>query len=308
MDDDLVSTPEGDFSVAYMSEDLGPSLIMSTSAMTILCTAFLVLHYTSRYLAAMPCGVEDVLYPFAWLSTMALAAVDIMMVKKAGLGRHVAYNMATDAQNLEEHLIGVFCNELIHPFAVAIPKICVVLVYLRVFTGKGERMAAKILIGAIMTTCLAFTIALMFQCRPFKFNWDKTIPDGTCFDIVIFGQSSSIPNIVTDLVLLILPIRTVTVLKISKGRKIGLMIIFLTGGVGIVASVIRTYIFFMTDLSTDWTYTSVALIRWTLLEPSLYLLAACSLSFKPLFRLVIRFLQYHGILKTSAETTDASWK
>jgi len=71
----------------------------------------------------------------------------------------------------------------------------------------------------------------MFQCVPFAYNWDKTIPEGRCFNIFIFGQSSSIPNIVTDAAVLLLPIRTVMELKISIGRRIGLLLIFLTGSV-----------------------------------------------------------------------------
>lgn len=71
----------------------------------------------------------------------------------------------------------------------------------------------------------------MFQCIPFAFNWDKTIPNGTCFDVQFFANSSSVPNIATDLAVLILPLKMVWCLKISIGRRIGLLLIFLTGSV-----------------------------------------------------------------------------
>lgn len=174
------------------------------------------------------------------------------MVKRFGLGRHLAYVLATDPGKLDGHLKAVLLNELVHPFAVAIPKICVVLVFLRVFTDRRERLAAKILIATVLATWLSFNIALAFQCRPVKFNWDKSIP-GTCFDTALFAQSSSIPNIVTDLAILVLPIRTVMALRISLGRKIGLLFIFLTGSVGIVASISRTVVFFHADLVADTT-------------------------------------------------------
>lgn len=161
--------------------------------------------------------------------------------------------MDTDPGQLNEHLKGVFFNEFVHPFAVAIPKLCVVLLYLRVFTDKRERIAAKVLIAVVLATWVSFNIALMFQCRPVAFNWDKSIPGGTCFDVVTFGESSSVPNIVTDVAILVLPIRTVMALKISVGRKAGLMFIFITGSIGIVASIVRTIVFFTTDLAFDTT-------------------------------------------------------
>jgi hypothetical protein len=66
---------------------------------------------------------------------------------------------------------------------------------------------------------------------PIAYAWDKTIEGGKCFDFRAFATSSSVPNIVTDVAVLFLPIRTVTELRISIGRKAGLMLIFLTGSV-----------------------------------------------------------------------------
>jgi hypothetical protein len=54
---------------------------------------------------------------------------------------------------------------------------------------------------------------------------------GRCFNIKVYANSSSAPNIATDLAVLILPLRTVWGLKVSVGKRIGLLIIFMTGGV-----------------------------------------------------------------------------
>jgi hypothetical protein len=59
---------------------------------------------------------------------------------------------------------------------------------------------------------------------------------------------------------------------------------------GIVASIIRTVTFATVDPSVDPTFTTAPLLIWTMIEPGLYLIAACALSFKPLFRLVARAL------------------
>lgn len=40
----------------------------------------------------------------------------------------------------------------------------------------------------------------------------------------------------------------------------------------------------------------VELINWTIIEPGLYLIAACALSFKPLFRMLATFLKLDSLL------------
>jgi hypothetical protein len=153
------------------------------------------------------------------------------MVEAAGTGRHMAYILSTDPGKIPEHFKGIMIQEVLHPAAVAFPKLTVVLLYLHILTLKWERIAAKTLAFLIFATWMSFSVAVVFQCMPFDFNWDKTIPDGKCFNVQFFANSSSVPNIVTDLAVLLLPLRTVWCLKISIGRRIGLLFIFLIGSV-----------------------------------------------------------------------------
>ncbi len=132
------------------------------------------------------------------------------MVEKASTGRHMAYVLSTDSSRISEHFKGIMIQEILHPAAVAFPKLTVVLLYLHILTNKYERLAAKMLIFLILATWVSFTVAAMFQCLPFAFNWDKSILNGRCFNVQVFANSSSVPNIVTDLAVLILPLRTVS--------------------------------------------------------------------------------------------------
>jgi hypothetical protein len=59
---------------------------------------------------------------------------------------------------------------------------------------------------------------------------------------------------------------------------------------GIVASIFRTVAFATVNPLLDPTWTATSLLNWTIVEPGLYLLAACALSFKPLFRMIARVL------------------
>lgn len=141
----------------------------------------------------------------------------------------MAYVISTDPEKISEHFKCVMIQEVLHPAAVAFPKLTVVFLYLHILTKNCERIIAKALIFLISATWISYTVAAMFQCIPFAFNWDKAIPGGKCFNVQAYGSSSSIPNIITDLAVLLLPLRTVWGLKISTGRRVGLLLIFLTG-------------------------------------------------------------------------------
>jgi hypothetical protein len=151
------------------------------------------------------------------------------MVRHTGAGRHTNLVLQEDPSILEKSLKAITVNEFLHPAAVAFPKICVVLLFLRVFTNKYERIAAWSLIGIILATWFSFTAATLFQCMPIAYLWDKTIQGGQCIDFRVFATSTSVPNIVTDALVLFLPIRTVMSLKIFTRKKVGLMLILLTG-------------------------------------------------------------------------------
>jgi len=148
----------------------------------------------------------------------------------------MAFVVTVDPNKIMEHFKGIMVLELLHPAAVAFPKLLVVLLYLHILTNKYERIAAKVLVVLISATWLSYTVAAMFQCTPFAFNWDKTVAGGKCFDVQVFANSSSVPNIFTDLAVLVLPLRTVWELKISIGRRVGLLLIFLTGSVYVFPS------------------------------------------------------------------------
>ncbi|KAF1956625.1 hypothetical protein CC80DRAFT_548123 [Byssothecium circinans] len=272
----------------YLDEDIGPMIMATSIVMIILGTPFVGLRSWSRYLTRTPFGLDDILMPLAWLTTVSLCIIGIVMVKVAETGRHEAYVARTNPEGVSQHQIGVLINEFVQPGAVTFPKACVVILFLRVFTNKWERRAAQVLMALIIGSWIGYTVAAFFQCIPFAYNWDKFIPGGRCFDIGAFAGTSSVPNIVTDVAMMILPWRTVLHLKISTARRIGLFLIFLTGSLGIFASIVRTVVFYTSCAGSDVT--------------SLYLQAACALSFKPLFRLVAHYLHIHNFISASRRT------
>ncbi|KAF1920475.1 hypothetical protein BDU57DRAFT_16106 [Ampelomyces quisqualis] len=299
-------TEAGDDLPAFLAEDMGSSIIATSSVMIVLCTVFVGLRYYARHLASMSFSAQDVIILFAWLAEMGLCVNGIMMVNVAYTGRHKAYIVTVDPNKMTEHFKGVMISEVLHPAAVALPKLLVVLLYLPILTNKYERVMAKALIALISATWFSYTLAAVFQCQPYSFNWDKPAANRKCFNVQGYANISSVPNIITDLTVLILPLRTIWILKLSVGRRVGLLIIFLAGSVGIIASIIRTIVFARTLAAAgplvDSTWNHVALVNWTTLEPGIYFLSACSLSFKPLFCMLAKTRLLQAFITHSKST------
>jgi hypothetical protein len=93
------------------------------------------------------------------------------MVEKAGTGRHMDFVKMADPGKIMEHYRGIMILEILHVMAVAFPKVCVVILYLRVFVNRWARIGTWLLIGAIVATWFSYTIAAIFQCVPFAYNW-----------------------------------------------------------------------------------------------------------------------------------------
>lgn len=80
----------------------------------------------------------------------------------------------------------------------------------------------------IIATGIVCPIISLTLCRPFKFNWDRTLPGGSCYNEAAFYAWGSLPNILTDIAILIIPLPVIWKLQTSKNMKIGLILTFLT--------------------------------------------------------------------------------
>jgi hypothetical protein len=115
--------------------------------------------------------------------------------------------------------------------SVSLPKLSALFFYLRVFVYRKGRVFAYITIGLVILNWVIFSITSIFQCRPIAYWWDKTIQGGVCFNARIYYSAICVPNIATDVIVLLLPISSLIQLKLPLLKKIALCFIFLTASV-----------------------------------------------------------------------------
>ena len=110
-------------------------------------------------------------------------------------------------------------------------RISIVLLYIQIF----HTLTFRIICYGVLQLNVTYFIAVMVQtfliCQPFSFNWDQTIPGGSCGDQKIAYRSIGVLNLLFDLILVFLPLPMVWKLQMPTNKKVALSIIF---GMGFV--------------------------------------------------------------------------
>jgi hypothetical protein len=148
------------------------------------------------------------------------------MVKIGGVGYHVD---AVPVTTFETWLQLSKVLEFTYTPAVMLAKLAALFLYCQVFEVPRYRRAIAgtgviVILQGLISVILAFSI-----CRPFRYFWTQVVDvnDRTCGDVMLFYKSYSIPSLVTDVVMLVLPWPILLRLQMRISEKIGLILTFL---------------------------------------------------------------------------------
>jgi hypothetical protein len=211
---------------------------------------------------------------------VSLCLVD---VSQAGLGRHAAAVAMEDPRKINRFFFLLYLLDWFYVPSNMLSRVSVVVLYLRIFVDRWARAACWAVIAFLVANCVAAIIAAQLECIPLQYTWDKDIPGGSCFNQILWYQLVNFPNILGDVLVMLLPTRTVWTLKSSWVHRAGIAVVCLTGSIGIIASTVRTSVFYLdADLiATDPTFTTSAFV-WTVIECGFYFSAACLVGLRPL--------------------------
>lgn len=113
--------------------------------------------------------------------------------------------------------------------AATLPKLAILALYLRIFVTAPYRIACWTLAAILTANWIGTTVAGFLTCIPLRFLWDHTVPGGHCFNINAYFRWSSLTNVITDVIMLILPLPVIWKIQTSRNVKIGLSVTFATG-------------------------------------------------------------------------------
>ncbi|EPS32393.1 hypothetical protein PDE_07353 [Penicillium oxalicum 114-2] len=265
-------------------DNLRHVVITSTCFAFILSTTAVVFRILSRKINGSGLFVDDWLMISALIWEWGISIAGIVLLYN-GLGTHIEY---VKPEQLVVYLKTLFTGSILYTLCVASIKLSILMLYKRLFPVRPMKAAVQVVSLIIILWAACGILAGCFTCIPTEKLWNPMIPGG-CMDLGKFYYGLQIPNIVTDAVILVMPMHIVWGLPISKAQKTGLSIIFILGLLTLIFDIIR--LVSLVDLSkagNDITYTQVNPSVWTCIEPAVGIVAACLSNMRPLFKLVHR--------------------
>ncbi|CAF9915440.1 MAG: hypothetical protein HETSPECPRED_002489 [Heterodermia speciosa] len=176
-----------------------------------------------------------------------------------------------------------FATSIAFAFSVTALKLSVLFFYGRIFPQRQFRIIC-ILVGIV---CIAWFIAYIFlfffTCIPFAYYWDKSIPGGHCMNENHIGYyGTTPPDILTNIVLLVLPIPYLWKLQMRKAKKIAITAIFVLGTFVLVGSIVRVPLLVQLKY-TDVSYTVINAGIWLNVECNIGIISASLPTLRPFF-------------------------
>lgn len=118
--------------------------------------------------------------------------------------------------------------ECVYCTTVGIVKISILLMYARIFPTRGFRVAAITLGSIVVGWVIAIIFVSVFQCSPISKAWNPTLP-GTCINLKGSFIGNAVPNILTDIAILALPVHVVWGLHATVTHRLSVIAVFLLG-------------------------------------------------------------------------------
>lgn len=121
----------------------------------------------------------------------------------------------------------------IYPIACALPKLSICCLYLRIFTAAHPifRLVTKVLMAFLFLNMVAFFVPSAMACNPPSAYWAYPQQLHRCLDLAKLGTWINLPHLVTDLIMVAMPMPMIWKMHQDKVTRIGLTIVFLAGGV-----------------------------------------------------------------------------
>ncbi|KAJ5397854.1 hypothetical protein N7509_005967 [Penicillium cosmopolitanum] len=165
--------------------------------------------------------------------------------------------------------------------SLAFTKFSILLQYIRIFPARSFRLACYVVMAIVATYSSWAIVSGYVNCVPVAKFWNHDLP-GHClnFEAVWFFNASM--NILTDVILLVLPMPLLVKLQLPRTQKIALMGVFAIGILVVITSILRLSSLRIVAQSTDTSYSNVDAAYWTAAECNVAIICACLPFLRPI--------------------------
>ncbi|KAF4974286.1 hypothetical protein FZEAL_8790, partial [Fusarium zealandicum] len=222
---------------------------------------------------------KSALIILSWGGSLAFF-IGVILVIPAGFGKHMWDVRATEVSGYLnstvalEQLLVILGLTYVWPPTLA--KLAILVLYHRLIHKAGFRIAIYLVAAGLVVYTLVFTILLAGPCYPQK--------PGTATCVVNLTISQAVLNIVSDAIVIILPIPTIHRLNMPLGQKLTVGFLLALGSAVIIVSCVRfSYVQQMQD-NPDVTWTQASASLWSCIEMNTGIICNCLAHLRPFVR------------------------
>lgn len=137
---------------------------------------------------------------------------------------------------LTKWLQGFYILEIFDiPLTITPAKISLLLFYRRIFYTRSFQITAAVIGFIVLGLGIATLFQTIFQCSPISLAWERNpwqaeLADGVCVDQTLFYRVVTPINLLTGVMITILPMPWVWKLHLPNGQKCAVISVFLLTG------------------------------------------------------------------------------
>ncbi|KAK4183398.1 hypothetical protein QBC35DRAFT_114423 [Podospora australis] len=194
---------------------------------------------------------------------------------------------------------------LFYNLSLSFSRISILLLYRRIFTYSWAKRAIQITLVLVVAIGIWLVVSVCTACIPLEAFWNWSLfwtQHVYCQPINLWWANAAL-HIVSDLVVMALPMPVLSSLKLPRRQKYALVGVFALGFFVCIVSVIRltALIDVVKKQAVDATYTSANMIYWTSVEVNAAISCACIMTLKPFIQKM-----FPRLLSPSRTTRDQS--
>ncbi|OBS24438.1 hypothetical protein FPOA_04981 [Fusarium poae] len=205
--------------------------------------------------------------------------ISIMIAMPSGFGKHL---WDVRASSLPGYFRMLLIIGLTYVWPPTLAKLAILVLYYRLIPNRGFRWAIYATAAGLVIYTLVFTILLAWPCHPLK--------PGTATCVVNLTVAQGVLNIVSDAIVIVLPIPLIHRLNMPLRQRITAGLLLALGSAVVVVSCIRFgYVKKMED-NPDITWTQASAAQWSSIEMNTGIICNCLAHLKPFVRKHLPFL------------------
>ncbi|KAL8751681.1 MAG: hypothetical protein Q9184_005993 [Pyrenodesmia sp. 2 TL-2023] len=259
-------------------ESRSKELVATVTVMLIIATIAVILRLYARRISRSMLGVDDYLIIVALILTYGLD-INAFYSIKAGVGRHM---ITLTLDQITSLIKTDQASQVLFGCSITATKLSILFFYHRLFPFRTFFIISLLAGFASILWWIGLMLTAFLHCRPLAYYWDRSIPNGYCVNDNLIGYSITGANIVTDLVVLVMPIPWLWGMNMTVPKRVAVVGLFILGSFVCIAGIVRIPLLAQLNFA-DLSWSAVSVGLWVDVECNIGILSVCLPILKPLF-------------------------